>query len=103
MAGNTQFNFELPEAETIRLLDVGVARRMGLTRETVQKAMIARALILERLDEICPVNPLQSVEQELLAKVAETLARKPGAAAALNKFLMTQNRAPRQSRAVAAA
>lgn len=66
-----QFNFELPEAEANRLLDLGVARRLGTTRETVSKAIIARALVLERLDELAPVDGNAELLEEVTAALAD--------------------------------
>lgn len=101
MSNPVQFNFELPEEEANRLLDVGVIRKMGLSRITVQKAMIARALVLERLDEIAPcavASPDQ--DAELIAKIAAACRAKPALKPALEKFLRDSLR-PRRAAAAA--
>lgn len=103
VATSTQFNFELPEEETNILLDVGVARKMGLTRDTVQKAMIARAMVLERLDQIAPKGtPSLAEHRETLAKVGVALEANPDFRTQLKKLLSTSARS-RRSRQPAAA
>jgi hypothetical protein len=88
-----QFNFELPEEEAQRVLDEGISRRMGLSRATVSKAMIARALVLERLEQIAPRPLVASSEIALLIdKLTAALRENPALKAELDEFLRSSKR-----------
>lgn len=99
MSTPIQFNFELPEEEAARLLDVGVARGMGLSRATVQKAMVARALVIERLAEISPRSSAPDAKlAEFIAKLTAVAAASPRVIARLEATL---RRSLRQKKAAA--
>lgn len=101
---STQFNFELPEEESNLLLDVGIARKMGLTRETVSKAMVARALVLERLEQIAPKGtPATAEQREMLAKVGVALEANPTFRRELKSLLKITARTERDRKQVAVA
>jgi hypothetical protein len=87
-----QFNFELPEAEASRLLAVGVARGMGLSPDTVSKAMVSRALVLERLNQLAPVGDPPAALSEFMAKVQAAHAASPRIVARLEAALRRELR-----------
>ncbi len=98
---NTQFNFELPETEANRLLDAGVTRGMGLNRASVQKSMIARALVMERLEQIAPTGANPPELAEFFEKVRVAHAANPQILGDLEKPLTRSRRASRAGRVAA--